>query len=68
MPICILLILALGCLSVGDARAQDRTQGRSVVMTRGGIVAAESPLAAQAGAAILAAAATPLMRRSPQTP
>ncbi len=54
MPIRILLILALGCLSVGDARAQDRTQGRSVVMSRGGIVAAESPLAAQAGAAILA--------------
>ncbi len=54
MPIRILLIFALGFLSVGEARAQDRTQGRSVVMSRGGIVAAESPLAAQAGAAILA--------------
>jgi len=54
VPIRILLILALGLLSVGEARAQDRTQGRSVVMSRGGIVAAESPLAAQAGAAILA--------------
>ena len=36
------------------AQAQDRTQGRSMVVSRGGIVAAESPLAAQAGAAILA--------------
>jgi len=54
VPIRILLILVLGFLSVGEARAQDRTQGRSVVMSRGGIVAAESPLAAQAGAAILA--------------
>ena len=53
VPIRILLILVLGLLSVTDTRAQDRTQGRSVVMSRGGIVAAESPLAAQAGAAIL---------------
>jgi gamma-glutamyltranspeptidase/glutathione hydrolase len=37
-----------------SARAQDRTQGRSMVVTREGIVAAESPLAAQAGATILA--------------
>src|ERR1700690_3372786 len=50
----ILLILALGFLSMGLSPAQDRTQARSVVMSRGGIVAAESPLAAQAGAAILA--------------
>jgi gamma-glutamyltranspeptidase/glutathione hydrolase len=34
--------------------AQDRSQGRSMVTTRYGIVAAESPLAAQAGAQILA--------------
>jgi gamma-glutamyltranspeptidase/glutathione hydrolase len=34
--------------------AQDRSQGRSMVVTRYGIVAAESPLAAQAGAQILA--------------
>jgi gamma-glutamyltranspeptidase/glutathione hydrolase len=34
--------------------AQDRSQGRSMVISRGGIVAAESPLAAQAGATILA--------------
>ncbi|MGA8143490.1 MAG: gamma-glutamyltransferase [Candidatus Acidiferrales bacterium] len=36
------------------AQAQDRSQGRSMVVTREGIVAAESPLAAQAGATILA--------------
>jgi len=34
--------------------AQDRSQGRSMVISKGGIVAAESPLAAQAGATILA--------------
>ena len=33
--------------------AQDRSQGRSMVISRNGIVAAESPLAAQAGAKIL---------------
>src|SRR6266850_3352297 len=35
------------------AGAQDRSQGRSMVISRGGIVAAESPLAAQAGVRIL---------------
>src|SRR5271156_3112133 len=39
---------------IAPARAQDRTQGRSMVISQGGIVAAESPLAAQAGATILA--------------
>jgi gamma-glutamyltranspeptidase / glutathione hydrolase len=48
------LILASVLLVVAASRAQDRTQARSVVMSRGGIVAAESPLAAQAGATILA--------------
>jgi len=38
----------------GTAGAQDRVQGRSMVVSRDGIVAAESPLAAQAGATILA--------------
>src|SRR5260370_34058250 len=33
--------------------AQDRSQGRSMVISRNGIVAAESPLAAQTGAKIL---------------
>jgi gamma-glutamyltranspeptidase/glutathione hydrolase len=41
-------------MPVRSAKAQDRTQGRSMVVTREGIVAAESPLAAQAGATILA--------------
>ncbi len=36
------------------AEAQDRSQARSMVISQGGIVAAESPRAAQAGAAILA--------------
>src|SRR5947207_14441419 len=35
------------------SEAQDRSQGRSMVISRHGIVAAESPLAAQAGARIL---------------
>src|SRR6202011_6232774 len=37
----------------GSVRAQDRTQGRSMVISRNGIVAAESPLAAQAGVRVL---------------
>ncbi len=39
---------------VSEALAQDRSQARSMVVTRYGIVAAESPLAAQVGATILA--------------
>ncbi len=35
------------------SEGQDRSQGRSMVISRNGIVAAESPLAAQAGAKIL---------------
>jgi gamma-glutamyltranspeptidase / glutathione hydrolase len=34
-------------------RAQDRNQGRSMVLSRGGIVATESPLASQAGVRML---------------
>jgi gamma-glutamyltranspeptidase / glutathione hydrolase len=40
-------------LSLHAARAQDRNQGRSMVISRGGIVATESPLASQAGVRIL---------------
>src|SRR5260370_41823268 len=36
-----------------SVNAQDRSQTRSMVVSRNGIVAAESPLAAQAGAKIL---------------
>ncbi|MSR66576.1 MAG: gamma-glutamyltransferase [Pedosphaera sp.] len=37
-----------------DAASLNRTQGRSMVISRGGIVASEHPLASQAGAAIFA--------------
>ncbi|HTY37005.1 MAG TPA: gamma-glutamyltransferase [Bacteroidota bacterium] len=46
-----LLVLA----AVDPGMCQDRTQARSMVITKYGIVAAESPLAAQVGASILAA-------------
>src|SRR6202521_2808656 len=36
-----------------DVFAQDRGQGRSMVISQSGVVATESPLASQAGAAIL---------------
>ncbi len=51
-----LLVVAMTVLPnvVTPGRGEDRTQGRSMVLTREGIVAAESPLAAQAGATILA--------------
>jgi gamma-glutamyltranspeptidase / glutathione hydrolase len=45
-------LAALALLST-FANAQDRSQTRSMVISRGGIVAAESPLAAQAGVRIL---------------
>ncbi len=47
----VLVAVFAGALSV---RAQDRTQARSVTMSRNGIVSAENPLAAEAGAQILA--------------
>jgi gamma-glutamyltranspeptidase/glutathione hydrolase len=46
------LILA-GLIVGGVAQGQDRSQMRSMVISRGGIVAAESPLAAEAGVRIL---------------
>src|SRR5258706_12925261 len=48
-----LYLLAPMAMTAMGARAQDRSQGRSMVISRGGIVAAESPLAAQAGVRIL---------------
>ncbi len=57
----LLWLLAAGLLILAglmEAPAQDRSQGRSIVMTRYGIVAAESPLAAQAGAIVLAEGGT----------
>src|SRR5580704_10685173 len=47
----ILTLLVLATIAT-SARAQDRSQTRSMVLSRGGIVAAESPLAAQAGVKI----------------
>jgi gamma-glutamyltranspeptidase / glutathione hydrolase len=50
-----LILLFLGAaLFTMSTSAQDRTQARSMVVSQDGIVAAESPLAAQAGAMILA--------------
>src|ERR1700736_4805071 len=40
-------------MSIPILQAQDRSQARSMVISRNGIVAAESPLAAQAGVRIL---------------
>ena len=47
-------MLLAATLPANLAMAQDRTQSRSMVISHGGMVAAESPLAAQAGATILA--------------
>ena len=52
-PFALVLLLGL-VVSTLATPAQDRTQGRSMVISRGGMVAAESPLAAQVGATILA--------------
>jgi len=52
-----MLVLIAGFLAVGrsgeNTMAQDRGQGRSMVISQTGIVATESPLASKAGAAIL---------------
>jgi len=47
------LLVALVAGGNATAHAQDRNQGRSMVMSRYGVVAAESPLAAQAGVQML---------------
>jgi gamma-glutamyltranspeptidase / glutathione hydrolase len=50
----VFLYLSIAILTAGHhVDAQDRSQGRSMVISRNGIVAAESPLAAQAGVRIL---------------
>src|SRR5438045_1271150 len=50
----VFLYLSIAILTAGQhVDAQDRSQGRSMVISRNGIVAAESPLAAQAGVHIL---------------
>jgi hypothetical protein len=60
----VLLMASIDLMTCIDAGAQDRNQGRSMVISRNGIVAAESPLAAQAGVQMLERAATPWMRPS----
>lgn len=47
------ILCAAGVMGAGTVVAQDRWQTRSMVISKGGIVAAESPLAAQAGIQIL---------------
>jgi gamma-glutamyltranspeptidase/glutathione hydrolase len=53
----LMLVLIAGFFALGmnreNAMAQDRGQGRSMVISQTGIVASESPLASKAGAAIL---------------
>jgi len=46
-------MLGAGMIGAGMVEAQERSQTRSMVISRNGIVAAESPLAAQAGVRIL---------------
>src|SRR5260221_9802372 len=46
-------VLTISIMGTPGIFAQDRGQGRSMVISRGGIVAAESPLAAQAGVRLL---------------
>jgi gamma-glutamyltranspeptidase/glutathione hydrolase len=51
---CIMLLPLAMMVFASKASAQDRTQGRSMVLSRRGVVSAENPLAAQAGATVLA--------------
>src|SRR6266568_3723230 len=53
MPRVFLYLFILTWMAGQIVYAQDRSQGRSMVISRNGIVAAESPLAAQAGVRIL---------------
>src|ERR1700676_1667093 len=46
-------VLTLGAIATPVTFAQERGQARSMVISRNGVVAAESPLAAQAGVRIL---------------
>ena len=50
--------LLAATLLVFPAHAQDRTQARSLVITRSGIVATEHPIASQIGTMILAQGGT----------
>src|SRR6476660_5763112 len=48
-----LLLFPIALLTTHSSLAQDRTQARSMVITRYGIVATEHPIASQIGATIL---------------
>jgi gamma-glutamyltranspeptidase / glutathione hydrolase len=52
------IMLTAMCLGTGVAGAGDRSQARSMVMTRYGIVATEHPLASEIGASVLRAGGT----------
>src|SRR5580704_15809396 len=54
VTLCVIFVPLAMIGSALQVSAQDRTQGRSMVISRRGVVAAESPLAAQAGANVLA--------------
>jgi gamma-glutamyltranspeptidase/glutathione hydrolase len=54
VTLCVIFLPLAMMVSALQARAQDRTQGRSMVISRRGVVSAENPLAAQAGASVLA--------------
>ena len=54
ITLCLIVLPLAMMVSAAQAGAQDRTQGRSMVISRRGVVSAENPLAAQAGASVLA--------------
>jgi gamma-glutamyltranspeptidase / glutathione hydrolase len=54
VTLCVIFLPLAMLISASQAGAQDRTQARSMVISRRGVVSAENPLAAQAGAAVLA--------------
>src|SRR3984957_4898986 len=54
VTVCVIFLPLAMMMSALQASAQDRTQGRSMVISRRGVASAENPLAAQAGASVLA--------------
>ena len=54
VTLCLIFLSVAIMVSASQTSGQDRTQGRSMVISRRGVVSAENPLAAQAGASVLA--------------
>src|SRR5271154_1697800 len=54
VTLCVIFLPLALMVSASQTGGQDRTQGRSMVISRRGVVSAENPLAAQAGASVLA--------------